>query len=178
MRRLAALLVVLGCVAFVAPSANAHVLKSDGTIGAVLHIEPDDNPTSGRLTSYDLAFKDTTGRFKLPICACSVTILQNRQAIFSQNLALTGDLTSQDSFTFPEADVYTLEINGRPTKAGAFQPFSLNYLVRVTGGGVVRSNQPVPMLLRFGLSLTIALVLLGVYAVVHTSGNRRNKEPL
>jgi hypothetical protein len=153
-------------------SASAHVLKTDSTIGAVLHIDPDDNPVSGQTTSYSLAFKDTSGKFSLANCVCSVVIQQNGQAVYSQKLAQTGDLTSQDEFTFPTADVYSLVVNGRPNKVGDFQAFTLKYLVRVTGGNERPNNQPFPLLLRSGLSLSIALILLGVYKVLH------NKEPV
>ena len=166
-RLLLAGLMGLSCLLFLTSSASAHILKTDGTIGAVLHIDPDDNPVSGNLTSYDLEFKDTTGKFTLSACDCLVTIQQGGQAIYSHRLALTSQTTSQNSFTFPNADIYDLVITGRPKSVGDFRAFKLDYVVRVTGGSQLRPNQPFPVLLRFGMSLMIALILLNVYKVLH-----------
>ncbi|MEJ0073385.1 MAG: hypothetical protein WDN27_04895 [Candidatus Saccharibacteria bacterium] len=46
-------------------AASAHVLKIDGSIGGVLHINPDDNPTTGNPTDYILSFDDDSGKFNL-----------------------------------------------------------------------------------------------------------------
>ncbi|MEJ0073540.1 MAG: hypothetical protein WDN27_05725 [Candidatus Saccharibacteria bacterium] len=145
--------------------ASAHVLQSDGDIGAVLHIEPDDNPVSNQTTTYVLSFEDDTGHFSLTHCTCTATVLAGMSVISSKPLVMviTDPLESQDTFTFPKAAAYTLRISGKPGPAGSFQPFTLNYTVRVTGGAA--TTQPFPPLLWAGLGLGIALILLAAYAV-------------
>lgn len=45
--------------------ASAHVLKTDGSIGAVVHIDPDDDPIIGKSANFFLEFKDTKNKFQL-----------------------------------------------------------------------------------------------------------------
>jgi len=142
-------------------TAEAHVLQTDGDIGAVLHINPDDNPVSGTPISYVLSFADTTGRMTLPKCACGITILENGHQVARKPLVATAAMQSDDTFTFPKPDVYILKISGAPKTPGAFQPFTLSYTVRVSGGQAVM--QPFPALLWVGIGATMGLLLLVGY---------------
>ena len=152
--------------------ASAHVLKFDGDIAAILHINPDDDPISGTPTQYILYFDDDTGKFTLPKCNCRIDIQENGQVISTQPLTITNDLESIDTFTFPKPDVYNLIVSGQPKVANTFQTFTLTYLVRV---GTV-NNQAFPRTLWIGMGLMIGLVLLGAYAMEHTNEtNERDK---
>lgn len=163
MRKL--LLAMLPLVFALLPSgvASAHVLATDGNIGAVLHISPDDNPTSGTPTSFTLSFDDTTGRFKLPNCDCSAAIQENGKTLSTISLNNSHQLDSTNTFTFPRANAYTLEITGTPKTANAFQSFALSYTVRVTSGDL--QTQSVPLALWAGLGAMIGLILLAAYAM-------------
>jgi hypothetical protein len=166
------LLIVLTLISLcvITRPVSAHVLKSDRDIGAILHIDPDDSPVSGRPTTYILYFSDVSNRFTLPKCTCTVSVKENGQTIASQSLARTSLLTSTNVFTFPKADVYTLAISGKAITLGSFQSFSLNYLVRVESGTI--TQQPFPRSLWIGLGLTIALLLLGAYTMEENYGNK------
>lgn len=142
--------------------ASAHVLKVDGHIGAVLHINPDDNPTTGSPTDYIMSFDDDTGQFSLLKCNCTVSIIENGKVIAHKNLVVSSSEISEDRYTFLQPAVYIMRFGGTPKKAGAFQPFELNYEVRVTDG---RPNaQPIPPLLWVGLGMGVGLLLLAAYA--------------
>ncbi len=111
----------------------AHQLKADGSIGAIVHIDPQDDPIVGEQATFYFAIKDTEGKFRPESCTCTGRILQNGQELFSADLFITGDnqVTSpQFNFTFPEKGVYTIHVEGHP-KEGSFQPFTLNYDLRV-----------------------------------------------
>jgi hypothetical protein len=149
--------------------ASAHVLKVDGDIGAVLHINPDDNPTSGTPIKYVLSFDDTTGRFSLPRCTCTATITGAGTTVIAQPLVVTTAQVSEDTVTFPKPDVYMLTVNGKPKTIGAFQSFALSYLVRVTSGNT--AAQPFPLLLGVGITLSIGLILLAAYVSEYSNGN-------
>jgi hypothetical protein len=139
--------------------ASAHVLKTDGTIGVVLHIQPDDNPTAGVVTTYQLAFDDTSGQFNLKNCDCGVSVQQNGATIDTGPLVVSSSLASTDTYTFKTPDVYTLVISGKPKSGNSFQPFSLSYLVRVEVNGQMNA-QPFPLTLGIGFGLMTVLLLL------------------
>jgi hypothetical protein len=143
--------------------ASAHVLKIDGDIGAVLHINPDDNPTTGSPTDYLMSFNDDTSRFSLPKCNCKVSIIANNQTVATKPLTASSNTVSDNHYTFNKPAVYTLQFTGAPKIAGAFQPFTLNYEVRVTDGQP--HAQPVPVALWVGMGMAVGLVLLAAYAI-------------
>src|SRR5438045_57931 len=65
---------------------SAHVLKTDGNIGAVLHIDPDDDPIAGSQASFFFEFKDIQGKFQSQNCDCTFSIAEDGKEIFSQPL--------------------------------------------------------------------------------------------
>jgi len=143
--------------------ASAHVLKVDGHIGAVLHINPDDNPISGVPTDYLMSFSDDTGRFSLAQCDCDVFVIQDGKTIAKNPLAPSNTATSENHYTFPRPSVYTLRFVGTPKTPGAFQPFTLNYTVRVTSGNL--KAQPIPLLLWLGMAMALGLILLAAFTL-------------
>ena len=143
-------------------TASAHVLKTDGAIGAILHIQPDDNPTAGKPVSYTLSFNNGAGGFRLSDCNCAVTVLKNGKMIGTKSLAAASGSLSTNTYTFPQAGVYTLRVSGTPKGDGGFQPFTFSYDVRVGGGPA--AMQPMPMLLWVGMAMAVGLVLLAAYA--------------
>ena len=149
---------------------SAHVLKTDGTIGAILHIAPDDNPKSGVPTTYELAFKDTNNQFTLANCDCSVAIQADSKTIDTQVLGTQYALISKNTYTFPKPNVYTLEVTGQPKQANTFQPFVLTYNVRVEAGkNASDSSESFPLTLAIGMTLMIGLILLAAYAGEHNT---------
>lgn len=106
-------------------NAWAHILKTNGSIGAVLHIDPDDDPIAGQVSTFFLDFKDTTGKFQLEKCSCEFSIFRSGQKIATQ------PLSQNNTFIFPQKDIYQVQVSGVPLQAGQFQPFKLNYDIRV-----------------------------------------------
>jgi len=143
--------------------ASAHVLEIDGTVGAVLHISPDDNPTADSPTDYILSFSDSSGTFDLHRCDCDVSVILDGKIVVTDLLAATSDTVSENSYTFTRPGVYTLQVTGTPRQPGAFRPFTLNYDVRVTDG--TSTMQSMPLLLWLGMGLGVGLILLAAYAM-------------
>lgn len=108
----------------------AHVLETNGDVGAVLHIDPDDEPLAGKPSNFFLEFKDKSGKFDPKDCVCTVTITKNGETIFSENLFQESD-SGVFAFTFPEKNIYMLQVTGAPTDKNSFQPFTLSYDIRV-----------------------------------------------
>jgi hypothetical protein len=154
--------------------ASAHVLKVDGHVGAVLHINPDDNPTTGKPTDYVLSFNDDTGKFSLSKCNCTVSIIQNGTSVATKPLAISSSEMSENHYTYIKPDVYTMRITGQPKQAGAFQSFTLNYEVRVTSGSA--TTQPFPVMLWVGMGMGIGLILLAAVAMDYDSDKAINRD--
>jgi hypothetical protein len=77
---------------------------------------------------------DTTGHFSLSACNCTVTVLEDGRIIATQPVERNPQSIPSGVITFPQPDVYHLIFNGAPLQPGAFQPFTLDYLERVTQG--------------------------------------------
>ena len=152
-------------------TASAHVLKNDGDIGAVMHVEPDDNPLAGVPVTYQLVFNDTSHRFSLSTCDCTATIQTIGGVVKTEAINTKHELDSKSTVTFPEPDVYTLRVRGEPKVAGAFQPFTLNYTIRVNPGGV--QFQEVPPLLWAGLGSAVMLAILAAYKEEHDNSKQQ-----
>jgi hypothetical protein len=147
-------------------SASAHVLKVDGTIGAILHINPDDSPVSGSLTSYSVSFKDTQSKLNLTDCGCHAEVIQNGTTLSISTLRVVDAFDATGVYTFPSPGVYDLLLIGSPNKGSDFQSFKLTYLIRVLPPSGSGSTQPFPLTLGIGLGLMIVLLLIASYKVV------------
>ncbi|HVZ66669.1 MAG TPA: hypothetical protein VG917_00225 [Patescibacteria group bacterium] len=119
---------------FLPSHAFAHVLKTDGTIGILMHVSPDDDPIAGQQSSFFFDLKDTTGKFKSQNCDCNISIIQDGKKISTQPLAIATDNQNLSSagyyFTFPSRGIYQVEIDGKSTN-NSFNKFKLTYDVRV-----------------------------------------------
>lgn len=123
-------LAIITILLVVPVSASAHVLESQGSIGAVLHVDPDDDPVAGERSGIFFEFKDKTNRFKPQDCDCRLKILQAGRAIYDQPFTqLSGG-----EFTFPTRDTYIIKAVGAPKTADAFDSFELSYDIRVERG--------------------------------------------
>lgn len=129
-------LVFLVVCLFVLPrQALAHVLKSDGSIGAVIHISPDDDPIAGNVSNFYFEFKDKKNKFDPAVCECIVTITEGKEEIYSERLFYNDPNPSLShasfSFTFPKKDIYKVVIKGEPGEGADFDKFTFEYDVRV-----------------------------------------------
>ncbi len=135
-------LFIFGILVVFPSKISAHVLKYDGSIGAVLHVNPDDDPIAGESTNFFFEFKDKDNKFVPDGCDCKAIITENGKQIYSADLfAGKEDPSLTDisfSFVFPATDIYKLTITGTPKTPDAFQKFSLSYDIRVarTNGSV------------------------------------------
>ncbi len=148
--------------------ASAHELKVDGNISAILHTDPDDDPIAGSPVSYIIFFSDSTGRFSLPECNCTVAITKGGRLVAGKPLTISGDKASENHYTFAEPGTYGLGFTGTPKTPGALQPFRLDYTVRV---GRQADTQTMPATVWIGMGIVAALILL-VAQVMHSASGK------
>jgi hypothetical protein len=165
-RRLSAVSAITLLISFATPGvATAHVLKLDGNIAGILHINPDDEtPVAGKSTDYIIQFDDGTHKFTLPECDCTVSIINtnDNKTLATLPLAVTSGETSENHYTFPDSGIYNLRFTGTPKRAGTFQPFTITYTETVLAGQT--GSQSVSPYLWLGMSTTIVLAVAAGYA--------------
>ena len=132
--------ILFGLSAFVTP-VLAHQVEISGSVGATLHIEPNDTPRAGEsnLTWFALTRR---GGQTIPLASCNC-----RLAVYRQPLRPNSNPISQPALeavsaegyngipganiTFPRAGGYELVLKGRPVVSGDFAPFELRFPVTV-----------------------------------------------
>src|SRR5258708_15214788 len=114
---------------------SAHVLVTDQNIGAILHINPDDDPIANVQSTFFFEFKDRQDKFKPQNCNCTFSIIEKGTAIYVQPLFQNNQNPSLKNasvfYTFPQKDVYQIQVTGKPLTPNTFQPFTLTYNIRV-----------------------------------------------
>lgn len=118
---------------------SAHFLKTDGSIGAIIHITPDDDPVAGEVSALFFDIKDREDKFRVEDCDCELQIFQNGTSLFSESLLTNGDDVSA-SYTFPNTGVYEVKLSGAPINSQGFQSFNLSWDIRVDRGAGGNQN--------------------------------------
>lgn len=112
----------------------AHVLEKEQTVGAVLHVSPNDDPVVGEVTDFFFEFKDTEGKFNPTLCICTVVIYENDKEILKQDLFQSSTTPTLEeaifSYVFPKKGLYTIKVLGESTDS-SFEAFTLEYDIRV-----------------------------------------------
>lgn len=111
---------------------SAHTLGTDESVGAVLHIDPDDDPIIGEPSTIYFEFKSQSDSLSPQTCDCTVAISENGKELFSQKLFTDTNTNPIVQYTFPEKNQYKITVSGKPTGEADFKPFSISYDVRVS----------------------------------------------
>ncbi|HSI21372.1 MAG TPA: hypothetical protein VLA04_06845 [Verrucomicrobiae bacterium] len=122
--------------------ASAHQLATDRTIGAVLHINPSDDPIAGEESGFYFEFQDTDNKFSFAHCQCTAVVRHNNTELASRELTQASSTSGTFSYALPERGAYEIVVIGIPQEPGYFQPFSLSYAVRVGRGERTTKNVP------------------------------------
>ncbi|HWT40695.1 MAG TPA: hypothetical protein VN081_05525 [Dongiaceae bacterium] len=127
------LLSSLALLCWISP-VSAHEVETDGTISAILHFSSEDKLVSGQAATYTLFTNDTTHRFSLSGCGCTVTISENGHIVATQVPKQDTNGNATGTFAFPKAGEYDVTFRGEPLQSGAFQAFTLTYEEHVDQG--------------------------------------------
>jgi hypothetical protein len=140
---------------------SAHVLKAENKIGAILHIEPNDNPVTGEPVKILLSFQDVSKKLLLQNCDCFIEYVANGVTVDKQPLVVSLPQDSLNIFTFTEPAVYNLIVTGAPKNGSDFSSFELDFTVRVASGEIQTNGTP-PILLA-GIAGLAGVLILAAY---------------
>lgn len=137
------IIVILGSYGITNSYARAHELKTDGSISALIHINPDDDPAATQASELLFLITDKQKRFDPEDCDCQATVIRNNETLFSSPLfksksSYRGIFAPAIPYTFPQKGIYTIILSGAPKNPDGFQSFSISYDIRV------EKDQPTP----------------------------------
>lgn len=164
MKKYLFLLVVLGLAGLHYQTAEAHVLLRDPQtkIGAILHINPDDDPIAGEGEFTQLYFdiQDKNAQTRLPLAAYQLTIIDEAGTSNYVHLEEAGS-TLIATYTFPSQGLYRLELRSTPDY-DSFLKVSMQDSLRVSRGTI--TNTPTGQ--KHPLAGIIAFVAANVFVVL------------
>lgn len=123
---------VLFCLIFLFPFAgSAHTLESDQTIGAVMHITPDDNPIVGQPATLVFTMSDKANLFNAQECVCTLIVKKGETELVTLDLNSTSLDKLETTYTFPESGMYSLSLKGLYKYDVTFETFELEFDLNV-----------------------------------------------
>ncbi len=108
-------------------TVSAHEIKTADKVGAVMHIEPADQPIVGELAVISFDLTQVDGDFDYSQCVCNLTIQPDGQTVTSELI----ENKLKFEYVFVEPKIYTLILSGQPLTATTFQPFQFTYEITV-----------------------------------------------
>lgn len=140
MKKLVLTLILFSCLFFPLPArSQAHFLENVGSIGAVLHMDPNDQPVTNQEITFYFELKDEKGKLASANCDCKVKLIQNGKEIYSTKLLskpYTQLFDAYFTYTFKDVGAYKVELTGTPTD-DSFKEFKMNYIIRVEQGRAI-----------------------------------------
>lgn len=128
--------------------AVAHIVKTDGNVGATFHIEPNHNPRAGESNQAWFALTREGGELiSYSSCDCELVVKSESDHEPILPVPLTGISVEQyegipgADIIFPKEGIYELILKGSPKSGADFQPFQLSYNVTVTPGVASEANE-------------------------------------
>jgi hypothetical protein len=130
------LLLFLG---FFNQTAYSHELAADKEVGALMHIEPSDDPKVGVSSKvwFDLVKKGGQ-KISLAQCDCVLSLYKGTARTLLVQPTLVDSKAEEDKsvlsaqVTFPERGAYRLVLSGKPKEGKIFAPFTLRWTVRAS----------------------------------------------
>lgn len=165
----------------------AHTIKSENEVGALIHIDPVDQPIAKERSVITLQFKDTNEKFKLDDCSCRLIIFLEEKQLFETDLQSISEnelLASEIIYVFPEPAKYKIKVTGVP-KGQSFKDFELEYEVRANSKTQFPLITSMPKshtgswLSAHSIHAAGGILILGflIFALIKQSSAKRNNNP-
>ncbi len=119
------------------PIAQAHILQTDGSIGVVMHSDPDDSPIVNQPATFYFDLKDTSSKFNGGNCDCRLVISQGDKTFYDQAVEYKADddgFAASARYALPAEGNYILSLTGKPKKDQDFKDFKLSYQIQASEG--------------------------------------------
>ena len=126
-RKLGLLALFAITLALFASSAYGHALKTDGKIGILMHIDPNDEPYAKEKSTIFVEVKNIAKKSAVP-CDCSLTIKKEGMEINKFTVLSKSDSDHVDVF-FPDSGVFKLLVEGNSSEGLHFST-EFDYYVR------------------------------------------------
>ncbi len=156
---------------------QAHFLATDGSIGAILHVDPNDDPIANSQATFFFEFKDKDNKFKPENCNCTFEVDQNGKKIYSKPLLQEGNKPSlyntSISYTFPKRDIYTIRIIGKPLTHATFSPFTLSWDFRIDKEVTSQQEKSQSFFSTHTIHIVLISSLVICFVIYLISGKRR-----
>jgi hypothetical protein len=132
-KRLLVLSIIVANIVLVPQRASAHVLITDntGSIGAILHVMPDDDPIAGEPST--LFFDIQSQSFSRHRHKVSLAITNDESGTTQVPVKLTGSSVSA-TYTFPTQGVYKLALTAEAQDAANAHAHTFTHTQRVSRG--------------------------------------------
>jgi hypothetical protein len=123
-------------ILFITSNAEAHALKTTGSISVLLHINPDDEPVAEKKSEILFLINDKEKKFQAENCNCNASVIENNKVLFFSPLfksktSYIGIFAPAIPFVFLHKGIYTITLSGEPKNPNDFQTFSVSYDIRV-----------------------------------------------
>lgn len=141
----------------------------------LLHINPNDQPTTGATSTLIFEFTDKKGRFSLENCDCQFTINFDEKPIFIKKSS-DSDVTKKENeisfnFTFPHKGRYDVDVEGKPLSGEIFSEFGFdfdaNVLENQTAATLLNNNHWIHHwgghlihIILFGTAIAISVIVI------------------
>jgi hypothetical protein len=111
---------------------------------------------------------DSEKAFENSLCDCHITIFDKDKKIFEGRLIKNepdfGLNVFSTEFSFPKKAVYRVIFDATPTTVGIFNPFSIEYYVRIERTSI--DQNPVNPVEGHFLDVEVLIYLIGIFATV------------
>ncbi|CAN5742257.1 hypothetical protein BH11PAT2_BH11PAT2_00730 [soil metagenome] len=146
--------------------ASAHELSVEGTVGATLHIDPNDEPTAASPATLYLDFENSKRAFDPSEYNFLLTISQNGAVVATTSLFQNGEVGNTASFpyTFQQPGNYAISLTAAPKDGDEASTFSFD--THVTPTAAAQKNGFLAFLGVHGGHVLITLLLIGILVVV------------
>jgi hypothetical protein len=140
-------------------------------MSVLLHMEPQDSPVVNDPATLFFSITDSEKAFENSLCDCHITIFDKDKKIFEERLIKNepdfGLNVFSTEFSFPKKAVYRVIFDATPTTVGIFNPFSIEYYVRIERTSINQNPvNPVNPIEGHFLDAEVLIYLIGIFATV------------
>lgn len=159
-------LVFVAAVVFWPETTQAHVLLTDtkANIGAVLHINPDDDPIAGQTNQLYFDVQDKGSKVRITYSGYELLINDELGKTAKPALEI-ANTTLIASYNFPRQGLYKLTLRSKSSYE-QFQKVAMTYSLRVSRGTInpTETKEEYPLATVTAMGAGIALAVLAILA--------------